>query len=155
MHVHRVKRLLEFFVIGLVFGVTEDVLAVMIATDADVTPEVIGIVILIAIPFAVFSKLVVDHPRFLHFDRLAIRFKQATSRGSRNRFRLTPRLHWDGRRDHLLSPEHHHHRCNLCGSDVPTGDQLCEHVERRHATQDVDWWVVAEEPGKELRFNRR
>jgi hypothetical protein len=41
-HVQRLKRLLKFFIIGVVFGVTEDVLAVVVATDAEVTLEVIA-----------------------------------------------------------------------------------------------------------------
>lgn len=68
----RLKRLLEFLVIGIVFGVTEDVLAVVLTTDAEITPEMIGLIVVIAVPFAVLSELVVDHPRFVQFDRLAV-----------------------------------------------------------------------------------
>ncbi|SEH18122.1 hypothetical protein SAMN04487967_3654 [Natronorubrum sediminis] len=53
-----------------------------------------------------------------------------------------------------MSPQNRHHRCNLCGSDFDTGEQLCEHVERRHPKKDVHWWVVAEDPAKELRYSR-
>lgn len=67
----RLKRFLEFLIIGILFGVTEDVLAVVITTDADVTPEMLLLIVLIAVPFAAFSELVVDHPHFIHFDRLA------------------------------------------------------------------------------------
>ncbi len=75
MKTHRLKRLLEFFVIGLVFGVTEDVLAVALTTEAEVTPEMIGLIVLIALPFAVISELIVDHPQFGHFERLARRIQ--------------------------------------------------------------------------------
>lgn len=115
------ETLLEFFVIGVVFGVTEDVLAVVVATDAEVTLEVIAVVVLIAIPFAILSELVVDHPRFIHFERLAIRLKRTVPGSSSDGYHLIPRIHWDGRRDHVMSPKHHHHRCNLCGSDFDTG----------------------------------
>jgi len=47
-----------------------------------------------------------------------------------------------------------HHRCNLCGKDFETGEELDDHVERRHPKTDVHWWVVAEEPGRDLRFSR-
>lgn len=40
----------------------------------------------------------------------------------------------------------HRHRCNLCGTDFNTGEQLHEHVDRRHPETDIDWWVVADEP---------
>jgi hypothetical protein len=48
----------------------------------------------------------------------------------------------------------HHHRCNLCGRDFETGAELEDHVERRHPKADVRWWMVAEEPDKDLRFER-
>lgn len=47
-----------------------------------------------------------------------------------------------------------HHRCNRCGRDFETGDQLEAHVERRHPKADVRWWVVAENPEKDLQFTR-
>lgn len=48
-------------------------------------------------------------------------------------------------------PHKKHHRCNLCGKDFEGGDQLEEHVERRHPKKDVHWWVVAEDP-RDLSF---
>jgi len=152
MNPRRLKRLLEFFVIGIVFGVTEDVLAVLIATDATVTPDVIGIVVLISIPFAVLSELVVDHPQFLHFDRLALRIWRRLSRGEATDETLPPRVGRDGRRDQLISSAHHHHRCNICGDDYETGALLREHVERSHPSVDVTWWIVAESPESVPRF---
>ena len=53
-----------------------------------------------------------------------------------------------------MSPPDHHHRCNLCGRNFNVGEQLREHIERRHPKQDVHWWVVAEDPSKELRHSR-
>ena len=47
-----------------------------------------------------------------------------------------------------------HHRCNLCGKDFETGEELRDHVDRRHPTADVHWWVVAEEPERGLKFER-
>lgn len=57
-------RLLEFFLIGLVFGVIEDLLAIYFSTDAKITRETLVIVFLVALPFAIFSELIVDHPGF-------------------------------------------------------------------------------------------
>lgn len=54
---------------------------------------------------------------------------------------------------HMVSKRHH--RCNLCGKDFETGDELKDHIERRHPKADVHWWVVAEEPDRDLRFSRR
>ncbi len=48
----------------------------------------------------------------------------------------------------------HHHRCNLCGRNFEIGETLRTHVERRHPKRDVRWWVVAENPEKDLKFSR-
>lgn len=57
-------RLLEFLLVGLVMGITEDLLAIAFATDATIDFKVIWVVIIVSIPFALISELVVDHPRF-------------------------------------------------------------------------------------------
>ena len=61
-------RFLEFFIVGFVLGVTEDILAIHFATDATITIEVVYIAALVALPFAVFSELIVDwkHVDFVH-----------------------------------------------------------------------------------------
>jgi hypothetical protein len=51
-------------------------------------------------------------------------------------------------------PSNRHHRCNLGVRDFETGDQLEDHVARRHPKADVYWWVVAESPETALRFER-
>jgi hypothetical protein len=60
----RTERLLEFVVIGLAMGITEDLLAVWISTGEPITWSVFGIVVAIALPFAFLSEYVVDHPKF-------------------------------------------------------------------------------------------
>lgn len=60
----RLARLLEFFSIGVLMGVTEDLTVVLLATNEEITLEVIGIIVLVAIPFAGLSELVVDRPEF-------------------------------------------------------------------------------------------
>ncbi len=45
-------------------GVVEDIIAVRFSTDEEITLRVIGIVFLVALPFAVISEYIVDHPRF-------------------------------------------------------------------------------------------
>lgn len=55
-----IAHLVEFFVIGLVMGITEDLLAIHFATDAKITPHVFKVASLVALPFAVISELVVD-----------------------------------------------------------------------------------------------
>lgn len=60
MKQHFVARFLEFFVVGLIFGIAEDILAIMIATEAKFSWDMLWIVALIALPFAIFSELIVD-----------------------------------------------------------------------------------------------
>lgn len=62
-------RLLEFFFVGLVLGLTEDVIAISVATDAAITWNVLKHAFIVALPFAVFSELIVDHPEFWNFLR--------------------------------------------------------------------------------------
>jgi len=57
-------RFLEFFVIGVGFGLGEDLLAIHFATDATINMKTVWITLLVALPFAVFTELIVDHPDF-------------------------------------------------------------------------------------------
>jgi len=66
----KVLRIIEFFVVGILIGLTEDLLAIKFATDAKITFHVVLIVLLVAIPFAMLSELLVDHPRFWEFFSL-------------------------------------------------------------------------------------
>lgn len=63
--IKRVERFIEFLVIGVAMGVIEDLLAVKLATGEPLTLKVIGIVVLVTVPFAAFSELVVDDTDFL------------------------------------------------------------------------------------------
>lgn len=57
-------RIIEFLVIGVVMGILEDLIAVSLATDDAIDMRVVGIVFLVALPFAFLSEIVVDNPRF-------------------------------------------------------------------------------------------
>jgi len=45
-------------------GIVEDLIAIFFATDARINLRVIWVAFIVALPFAVFSELVVDHPKF-------------------------------------------------------------------------------------------
>ncbi len=45
-------------------GLIEDLIAISLATDATIDFRVIIVVVLVAIPFAFISEVIVDHPRF-------------------------------------------------------------------------------------------
>jgi hypothetical protein len=63
---NRIKklRLIEFLIIGVAMGLLEDIIAITLATDASIDFRVIWIVLLVAIPFAFISEIIVDHPKF-------------------------------------------------------------------------------------------
>jgi len=63
-----VYRFLEFLLVGFIMGVAEDLLAIHFATDAAITINVVWVAALVALPFAIFSELIVDwkHVKFVH-----------------------------------------------------------------------------------------
>jgi len=61
----RTEILLEFFIFGVLMGITEDVIAIFAATEEPITMTVVVIATIVAIPFAVFSELIVDRLDFL------------------------------------------------------------------------------------------
>lgn len=63
-------RVIEFLVIGVLFGFLEDLIAVEAVSDIMITPRIILIILGVAVPFAIVSELIVDHPRFWELLRL-------------------------------------------------------------------------------------
>lgn len=61
---NKTLRFIEFFLVGVVMGIIEDVLAVWLSTGEQITFRVIWIVFLVALPFAIISEYIVDHPKF-------------------------------------------------------------------------------------------
>jgi hypothetical protein len=57
-------RLIEFLFIGVFMGLAEDLIAVVLATDAELSWSIVFIVFFVALPFAFISEIVVDHPLF-------------------------------------------------------------------------------------------
>jgi len=54
----------EFLIFGILIGITEDLIAIKFATGEPITFKIIGIVILIAIPFAVLGEVIFDRIDF-------------------------------------------------------------------------------------------
>jgi hypothetical protein len=54
----------ELLIFGIVIGVTEDLLAIKLTTGEPITLRIIGIVILIAIPFALLGEVIFDRIDF-------------------------------------------------------------------------------------------
>lgn len=64
MNKRKARRLaifIEFLVFGIVIGITEDLLVVVLATSEPITWKVVWIVVAVAIPFAIIGELIVDN----------------------------------------------------------------------------------------------
>lgn len=57
-------RLIEFFIIGVLFGIAEDLLAITIATEGGFEWKYLWVAAIVAVPFAFISEIIVDHPDF-------------------------------------------------------------------------------------------
>jgi len=61
---HKAEVIFELLVFGIIIGITEDLLAIKLATDDPITWKVIGIVVVIAIPFAILGEVIFDRIDF-------------------------------------------------------------------------------------------
>lgn len=68
MRRRHIARFLEFLVIGILMGVTEDLIAIRLTTDEPFTAEMVLIVVLVAVPFAAFAELVIDREDIRPFE---------------------------------------------------------------------------------------
>ena len=76
MKLHYLERFIEFFFIGLVMGIIEDLIAVKAVTDITITWKMAGIIALVALPFAAFSELVVDAKPLFSFFKKEVKQKK-------------------------------------------------------------------------------
>lgn len=65
----RLEVMLEFLVFGIVVGVIEDIIAVRVTTGDAITWKMVGIIVLIAIPFAVLGEIFADNINFAKYIR--------------------------------------------------------------------------------------
>jgi peptidoglycan/LPS O-acetylase OafA/YrhL len=79
MNAKHIERFLEFLVIGVIFGTVEDLIAVKLATGESISLYMIGVVVAVAIPFAAFSELYIDHPEIRPMRKLANRIENRLS----------------------------------------------------------------------------
>lgn len=67
------NRFLEFFIVGLTLGVVEDLIAIFLVTNKPLDLRVFWIAFFVALPFAIFSELIVDHDKFKNLMRKLFR----------------------------------------------------------------------------------
>lgn len=81
MNYERLEVFIEFLAFGVIAGIVEDLIAIHLATDAPFSWRIVGIVILVAIPFAVLGELFVDRIDWLPNNKSRKRkLLRATSR---------------------------------------------------------------------------
>jgi hypothetical protein len=56
---------LEFLIFGIAMGIVEDLIAVTLSTGEPITWNMIGIITLVAIPFAAIGELIVDRYKLI------------------------------------------------------------------------------------------
>jgi len=61
----RLEVFIEFFIFGLIMGIVEDLIAINLATGETITWKVVGIIALVALPFAAIGELFIDRIRLL------------------------------------------------------------------------------------------
>ena len=67
----KIELIFELLIFGIILGVTEDIIAVKIVTNEPITWHVVGIIVLIAIPFAIIGEIIVDRVDFINiFQRI-------------------------------------------------------------------------------------
>lgn len=65
----KLEVMLELLIFGILLGITEDIIVVLLVTDARITWHVIGIVVLVAIPFAIVGEVLIDNIDFVSLFR--------------------------------------------------------------------------------------
>ena len=77
----KIEVIFEFLIFGIIVGIIEDVIAVKIVSGEPITYKVIGIIFIIAVPFAIIGEIVADNIDFIAiFKRIIGFFKKQFSR---------------------------------------------------------------------------
>lgn len=71
----RLERFIEFLVVGVVLGIIEDMIAIMLITGESFNLRMLGIIVMVAVPFAAFSELIVDNDEYEIIERIADKIK--------------------------------------------------------------------------------
>lgn len=57
-------RILEFIVAGIILDLTENIISIKLTTNAELNPKVFIVALMVVIPFAIITELIIDHPNF-------------------------------------------------------------------------------------------
>lgn len=67
MKAKKIETYFEFLVFGIAFGIIEDLIAVKLITGETITWRMVGIIVLVAIPFAFFGEIIIDNANLVKF----------------------------------------------------------------------------------------
>lgn len=59
-------RILEFIVAGLILDLVENIISIKLTTGADITLNVFWVALMVVVPFAIITEIIIDHPSFWH-----------------------------------------------------------------------------------------
>lgn len=59
-------RILEFIVAGLILDLTENIISIKLTTGAEINFKVFWIALMVVVPFAIITEVIIDHPSFWH-----------------------------------------------------------------------------------------
>lgn len=77
MKTKKIELIIEFLIFGIIVGVIEDLIAVSFIGGERITWEIIGLVVLLAIPFAIIGEIFADNVNFAPFiDRFRVKKKR-------------------------------------------------------------------------------
>ena len=65
MNAKKLEVMFEFLIFGIIIGITEDLIAIKLATGEPITLRIVGIIVLIAIPFAIVGEMIADNIDFV------------------------------------------------------------------------------------------
>ena len=60
----KIEVIFELLVFGIAIGILEDIVAIKLATNEPITWDVVGVVVLVAIPFAILGEVIFDRIDF-------------------------------------------------------------------------------------------
>lgn len=69
MNSKKIEVIFEFLIFGIIIGILEDLIAIKVTTGEPITLKIIGIIVLIAIPFAIIGELIADNIDFIKIYR--------------------------------------------------------------------------------------
>ncbi len=69
MNSKRLEAFFEFLIFAILIGITEDLIAIKLATGEPITPRIVGIIVLIAVPFAIVGEIIAYKIDFVKLSR--------------------------------------------------------------------------------------